>query len=150
MLVDLSCPRNGKILTMKSARVSPIQVGINLLADRGSNSDKRLYIYNWTDFIGRNSIARFEQLTGTKVIYDVYDAEETMEARLMAGSSGYDVVVASTNYFGCEIKPGVYQPLDKQKLTGWKNIDPHILAIQVQYDPCTNAERSREQPRYDF
>lgn len=147
MLVDLSCPRNGKISTMKSARVSLIQAGIRLLvclalsataaatSDPGSNSDKRLYIYNWTDFIGRNTIARFERLTGIKVIYDTYDAEETMEARLMAGSSGYDVVVASTNYFSREIKAGVYQPLDKQKLTGLKNIDPHILAIQAQYDP---------------
>ena len=49
--------------------------------------EKRLYIYNWTDFIGPETIAKFEKLTGIKVTYDVYDAEETMEARLMAGSS---------------------------------------------------------------
>ena len=60
--------------------------------------DKRLYIYNWSDFIGPGTIARFEKQTGIKVTYDVYDAEETMEARLMAGSSGYDVVSASTDF----------------------------------------------------
>jgi putrescine transport system substrate-binding protein len=97
--------------------------------------EKRLYIYNWSDFIGPDTIAKFEKLTGIKVTYDVYDAEETMEARLMAGSSGYDVVSASTDFFGREIKAGVYQTLDKTKLTNWNNLDPRILAIQSQYDP---------------
>jgi putrescine transport system substrate-binding protein len=97
--------------------------------------DKRLFIYNWTDFIGPDTIAKFEKLTGIKVTYDVYDAEETMEARLMAGSSGYDVVSASTDFFSREIKAGVYLPLDKSKLPNWKNLDPRILAIQATYDP---------------
>jgi len=96
--------------------------------------EKRLYIYNWTDFIGPDTIAKFEKLTGIKVTYDVYDAEETMEARLMAGSSGYDVVSASTDFFSREIKAGVYEPLDKSKLPNWKNLDSRILAIQSAYD----------------
>ena len=100
-----------------------------------AEEEKRLYIYNWTDFIGRNTIARFEKLTGIKVVYDVYDAEETMEARLLAGSSGYDVVSASTDFFSREIKAGVYMPLDKSKLSNWKNLDPRVLAIQAAYDP---------------
>ena len=97
--------------------------------------EKRLYIYNWTDFIGPETIAKFEKLTGIKVTYDVYDAEETMEARLMAGSSGYDVVSASTDFFSREIKAGVYQVLDRSKLPNWQNLDPRILAIQTAYDP---------------
>jgi putrescine transport system substrate-binding protein len=97
--------------------------------------DKRLFIYNWTDFIGPDTIAKFQKLTGIKVTYDVYDAEETMEARLMAGSSGYDVVSASTDFFSREIRAGVYIPLDKSKLPNWKNLDPRILAIQAAYDP---------------
>src|SRR5271154_6368769 len=97
--------------------------------------EKRLYIYNWTDFIGRNTVAEFEKQTGIKVNYDVYDSEETMDARLLAGSSGYDVVIASTEYFGREIKAGVYIPLDKSKLPNWKNLDPRILAIQTVHDP---------------
>ena len=75
----------------------------------GGAEEKRLFIYNWTDFIGPDTIAKFEKLTGIKVTYDVYDAEETMEARLMAGSSGYDVVSASTDFFSREIKAGVYE-----------------------------------------
>src|ERR1700730_17266098 len=101
----------------------------------GAAEDKRLFIYNWTDFIGSNTIAEFEKLTGIKVTYDVYDSEETMDARLLAGSAGYDVVIASTEYFGREIKAGVYIPLDKSKLPNWKNLDPRILAIQAAHDP---------------
>jgi putrescine transport system substrate-binding protein len=97
--------------------------------------EKRLFVYNWTDFIGHNTIAEFEKETGIKVTYDVYDSEETMDARLLAGSSGYDVVIASTEYFGREIKAGVYIPLDRTRLPNWKNLDPRILAIQTVYDP---------------
>jgi putrescine transport system substrate-binding protein len=100
-----------------------------------ADEEKRLFIYNWTDFIGRNTIAEFEKQTGIKVTYDVYDSEETMDARLLAGSSGYDVVFASTEYFGREIKAGVYMPLDKSKLPNLKNVDPRILAIQAVHDP---------------
>src|SRR6202167_4947218 len=97
--------------------------------------EKRLFIYNWTDFIAPNTIGEFEKLTGIKVTYDVYDSEETMDARLLAGNSGYDVVIASTEYFGREIKAGVYVALDRTKLPNWKNLDPRILAIQAVHDP---------------
>src|ERR1700734_1157966 len=93
----------------------------------GAAEDKRLFIYNWTDFIGTQTIGQFEKLTGIKVTYDVYDSEETMDARLLAGNSGYDVVIASTEYFGREIKAGVYIPLDRAKLPNWKNLDQGIL-----------------------
>jgi putrescine transport system substrate-binding protein len=97
--------------------------------------EKRLFIFNWTDFIGHNTLAEFEKQSGIKVTYDVYDSEETMDARLLAGSSGYDVVIASTEYFGREIKAGVYVPLDRSKLSNWKNLDPRILAIEAEHDP---------------
>src|ERR1700678_1270847 len=97
--------------------------------------EKRLFIYNWTDFIGRDTVAEFEEETGIKVIYDVYDSGEPMDARLLACSAGYDVVVASTEYSGREIKAGVYIPLDRSKLPNWKNLDPRILAIQTAHDP---------------
>jgi putrescine transport system substrate-binding protein len=101
----------------------------------GAAEDHRLFIYNWQDFIGTDTIAQFERETGIKVVYDVYDGEETMDARLLAGGSGYDVVVASTEFYGREIKAGVYQPLDKSKLPNWKNLDPRVLAIESAYDP---------------
>lgn len=108
---------------------------VALAARSDATEEKRLFIYNWTDFIGPDTVAQFERLTGIKVTYDVYDAEETMEARLLAGGSGYDVVSASTEFFSREIKAGVYETLDKSKLPNWKNLDPRILAIQAAYDP---------------
>ena len=118
---------------------SLVLVGATVMSAHGAHGasaeEKRLFIYNWTDFIGPDTIAKFEKLTGVKVTYDVYDAEETMEARLMAGGSGYDVVSASTDFFSREIRAGVYMPLDKSKLPNWKNLDPRILAIQAAYDP---------------
>ena len=97
--------------------------------------EKRLHIYNWADFIGSRTLQRFERETGIKVVYDTYDAEETMEAKLLAGASGYDVVSASTNFFSRQIKAGVYRPLDKRKLPNWKNLDPKVLALQASADP---------------
>jgi putrescine transport system substrate-binding protein len=128
---------------MKCSRFQPVNLLLLLLAaylaGTGSNAaaaeERRLFIYNWTDFIGHNTIAEFEKQTGIKVIYDVYDSEETMDARLLAGSAGYDVVFASTEYFGREIKAGVYVPLNRSKLPNWKNLDPRILGIQSVHDP---------------
>jgi putrescine transport system substrate-binding protein len=99
------------------------------------HAENKLFIYNWADYIGHGTIAEFERETGIKVVYDTYDAEETMEARLMAGGSGYDIVSASTNFFGREIRAGVYEALDKSKLPEWGHLDPRILAIQADYDP---------------
>lgn len=107
----------------------------NVAATTANAEEKRLYIYNWTDFIAPDTIAKFEKLTGIKVTYDVYDAEETMEARLLAGGSGYDVVSASTDFFSREIKAGVFETLDKAKLPNYKNLDPRVLALQTTYDP---------------
>jgi len=97
--------------------------------------EKRLHVYNWADFIGTETLRRFERETGIKVVYDTYDAEETMEAKLLTGGSGYDVVSASTNFFSRQIKAGVYRPLDKRMLPNWKNLDPGVLALQASADP---------------
>src|SRR5271168_1152170 len=127
---------------MRSGRLeAALTLGLLLAAAIGASAassaaeEKRLYIYNWSDFIGTDTVEKFEKLTGIKVVYDVYDAEETMEARLLAGSSGYDVVSASTDFFSREIKAGVYETLDKSKLPNRKNLDPRVLAIQAQSDP---------------
>ncbi|HVW68465.1 MAG TPA: polyamine ABC transporter substrate-binding protein [Steroidobacteraceae bacterium] len=97
--------------------------------------ERVLYVYNWSDYIGKTTIADFERATGIKVVYDIYDADETLEAKMMAGDSGYDVVTTSTDYFSRQIKAGIYQPLDRGKLPNWKNLDPHILAIEARADP---------------
>jgi putrescine transport system substrate-binding protein len=94
-----------------------------------------LYVYNWADYIGKDTVKDFEAKTGIRVIYDTYDSDETEEGKLLAGDSGYDVVTASTDYFARQIKAGVYQPLDRARLPNWKNLDPHWLALEARADP---------------
>jgi len=101
----------------------------------GGTEEKVLHIYNWADYIGKDTIADFEARTGIEVVYDTYDADETLEAKMMAGDSGYDVVSTSADYFGRQIKAGIYRPLDKALLPNWKNLDPHILELESQADP---------------
>jgi putrescine transport system substrate-binding protein len=101
-----------------------------------STSPQRvLYVYNWADYIGKDTVAEFERETGIQVVYDTYDSDETLEAKMMAGDSGYDVVSTSTDFFSRQIKAGIYQPLDRGKLPNWKNLDPHVLAIEAGADP---------------
>ncbi|HEY8052867.1 MAG TPA: polyamine ABC transporter substrate-binding protein [Steroidobacteraceae bacterium] len=97
--------------------------------------EPQLRIYNWADYIGKDTLAQFEAATGITVIYDTYDADETLEAKLMAGDSGYDLVTTSTDFFSRQIKAGIYRPLDRTLLPNWKNLDPHILALEAEADP---------------
>ncbi|MFQ6574803.1 polyamine ABC transporter substrate-binding protein [Pseudomonas sp. UM16] len=89
--------------------------------------DKVLHVYNWSDYIAPDTVAKFEKQTGIKVVYDVFDSNETLEAKLLAGKSGYDVVVPSNNFLAKQIKADVYQKLDKSKLPNWKNLDTDLL-----------------------
>ena len=102
---------------------------------RAAPEEKLLYVYNWADYIGKNTLADFERDTGVKVVYDTYDADETLEAKMMAGDSGYDVVSTSTDFFSRQIKAGIYQKLDRSRLPNWKNLNTHILAIEAKSDP---------------
>ncbi len=99
------------------------------------SEEKVVNIYNWADYIGKDTIATFERDTGIKVVYDTYDADETLEAKMMAGDSGYDVVSTSTDFFSRQIKAGIYQELDRRKLPNWKNLDPEVLALEAAADP---------------
>jgi putrescine transport system substrate-binding protein len=94
-----------------------------------------LHVYNWADYIGKDTVAEFERTTGIRVEYDTYDSDETLEAKMMAGDSGYDVVSTSTDFFARQIKAGIYQPLDRAQLPNWKNLDGHALAIEAAADP---------------
>ncbi|HKC16422.1 MAG TPA: extracellular solute-binding protein, partial [Steroidobacteraceae bacterium] len=98
-------------------------------------AEQKLFVYNWADFIGKSTLSDFEKATGIKVVYDTFDAEETKETKLMAGGSGYDVVVSANEYYSREIKAGVYLQLDKARLPHWENLDPQALADQASSDP---------------
>jgi putrescine transport system substrate-binding protein len=75
--------------------------------------DKQLNVYNWSDYIAKDTIANFEKQQGVKVRYDVYDSDDTLQAKLLTGNSGYDIVVPTSNYAGRQIAADVFAPLDK-------------------------------------
>jgi putrescine transport system substrate-binding protein len=104
-------------------------------AAAASAEEKVLNIYNWSDYIGSDTIANFEKETGIKVTYDVFDSNELLEAKLVAGNTGYDLVVPSLQYLARQVQAGVFQPLDKSKLRNWKNLDPEIMARIARLDP---------------
>jgi putrescine transport system substrate-binding protein len=80
-------------------------------------------------------LADFEKATGIKPLYDVFDSNETLEGKLLAGRTGYDVVVPSNHFLGKQIKAGAFQKLDKSKLTNYSNLDPVLLKRLEQNDP---------------
>ena len=94
-----------------------------------------LHIYNWDDYIAPDTVAQFERATGIRVVYDVFDSNETLESKLMVGDSGYDLVSTTMAWYSRQIRAGLYEPLDKRELPNWKNLDPAVLAIQTQADP---------------
>ena len=101
----------------------------------GARADGELNIYNWSDYIGENTIANFEKEYNVKVRYDLYDGNETLEAKLVLGNTGYDIVFPSSSFFARQIKAGIYQKLDRSKLTNWSNLDQWVLMQQAGYDP---------------
>ena len=97
--------------------------------------DKVLHVYNWSDYIAEDTLENFTKETGIKVVYDVFDSNEVLEAKLLAGSSGYDVVVPSNPFLAKQIKAGVFQKLDKSKLSNWENLDKSLLKALDPSDP---------------
>ena len=97
--------------------------------------NNELHVYNWSDYIAEDTIAKFEEETGIDVTYDVYDSNEVLEAKLLAGGSGYDVVVPTSQFLQRQIAAGVYQPLDKSKLPNLENMDPELMEDAAAYDP---------------
>ncbi|WP_426135980.1 polyamine ABC transporter substrate-binding protein [Pseudomonas sp. PWP3-1b2] len=105
------------------------------MAGAAQADDKVLHVYNWSDYIAPDTIANFEKESGIKVVYDVFDSNETLEAKLLAGKSGYDIVVPSNNFLAKQIKAGVYQELDKSKLSNYDNLNKSLLKAVSVSDP---------------
>jgi putrescine transport system substrate-binding protein len=103
-------------------------------AEAPKPEDKVLYVYNWSDYIGEKTIAEFEAKTGIKVTYDVFDSNEVLETKLLAGKTGYDVVVPSANFLERQIKAGVFLKLDKSQLPNLVNMDPDIMQRVALHD----------------
>ncbi len=97
--------------------------------------DAVLHIYNWSDYIAEDTIANFEKETGIKVVYDVYDSNEMLDAKLLSGNSGFDLVVPSDFFLGRQIAAKIHQPLNKELLGNYANLDEQLLKVVSTVDP---------------
>jgi putrescine transport system substrate-binding protein len=100
-----------------------------------SGGAKVLNLYIWSDYLAPNTLSNFEGNTGIKVHTAYYDTNETLETKLLAGSSGFDIVVPTASYFERQIKAGAYLLLDKSKLPNLQNMDPQLMAKVAANDP---------------
>src|SRR5271167_1107057 len=91
--------------------------------------------YNWSDYVEPTVLDDFTKETGIKVRYDTFDSNDTLEAKLLAGKSGYDVVVPTAYFLARQISAGVFQKLDKSKLPNLRNAWPEIAERLAMYDP---------------
>jgi putrescine transport system substrate-binding protein len=96
---------------------------------------KVLNIYNWSDYIAEDTLQNFEKETGIKVRYDTYDNNEILHAKLVAGKTGYDIVVPGSHFAKTQIEGGLLQKLDRSKLSNWGNLDKGLLAQLAKLDP---------------
>lgn len=125
-----------KALGLKNAGKTLLALSLmGAMAGAAQADDKVLHVYNWSDYIAPDTIANFEKESGIKVVYDVFDSNETLEAKLLAGKSGYDIVVPSNNFLAKQIKAGVYQELDKSKLSNYGNLNKALLKAVSVSDP---------------
>ena len=100
-----------------------------------AQSARVVNVYNWSDYIDPKVIEDFTSETGIKVQYDTFDANETLETKLLAGKSGYDLVVPTAYFLERQVKAGVFQKLDKSKLKNLGNVWPDIAKRLAVYDP---------------
>jgi len=106
-----------------------------LAACGDKQEEKVVNVYNWSDYIDEEILTDFEAETGIKVVYDVFDSNDVLETKLLAGGSGYDVVVPSGTFLARQIKAGVFMKLDKDKLTNWGNLWDMVLQRTSIWDP---------------
>src|SRR5476651_843292 len=109
--------------------------GIAAAPGDGAPEEKVLNIYNWSDYIAPGIVPNFEKEYGIKVHYDVFDSNEVLQTKLLAGQTGYDIVVPTANFLALQIKAGVFRKLDKALLPNLKNVDPEMAKYFDSLDP---------------
>ncbi|MDZ5699601.1 polyamine ABC transporter substrate-binding protein [Chelativorans sp. M5D2P16] len=119
----------------RAALLSAASVATAMLVTGALAQDRVVHVYNWSDYIDESILADFTAETGIDVVYDVFDSNEILETKLLAGGTGYDVVVPSGEFLGRQIQAGVFQKLDKSKLPNIDNMWEMIAERTEVYDP---------------
>ncbi|KPF41597.1 polyamine ABC transporter substrate-binding protein [Rhizobium sp. AAP43] len=116
-------------------RTASVALATIFIASAVQAQERVVHVYNWSDYIDETVLADFTKETGIKVVYDVFDSNELLETKLLAGGSGYDVVVPTAPFLARQIQAGVFQKLDKSKLTNMANLWPMVSERLAKYDP---------------
>jgi putrescine transport system substrate-binding protein len=103
-----------------------------------ADEEKILNVFNWSEYIGDNTVKRFQDETGIKVRYDTFDSNETLLAKMIAGRTGYDIIIPSSDFGKIMIDGGLVSSLSKEKLSNWGNLDPDVMSKLSQLDPGNN------------
>ena len=114
--------------TAKIAAALAASLSLSFAAVAQNNEPKVLNIYNWSDYIADDTIKNFEKETGIKVRYDNYDTNEVLHAKLVAGKTGYDIVVPGAAFAAADRRRAA-QKLDRSQLKNWNNLDPALLEL---------------------
>lgn len=116
--------------------LSGAAMGLALLAGGAANAqNKELRIYNWSDYVDPEVLDAFKKETGITVVYDTFDQMETVETKLLAGKTGYDLIVVTASFLPRHIPLGLYAPIDANKVPNLKNAWPEIQGRLAKYDP---------------
>ncbi len=118
---------------MSTRKILAIGTAMGLAA--GPALTETVNVFNWSDYITDEVLELFTERTGISVNYDVYDSNDTLEARLLAGSSGFDVVVPTGTFLQRQLAAGVYQPLNKDLIPNLAGMDPELTAAVATHDP---------------
>ena len=105
--------------------------GMGLVA----HAEGQLNMYNWSDYISEKTVPNFEKEFGVKMRYDVFDSNEVLHAKLVAGKTGYDIVVPSSNWAALQARGGLLTKIDKSKIPNYKNLDPSVMEQLAKLDP---------------
>ena len=127
-------------MTTLSRFIVPTLCASALLSSAVQAQDRTLRVLNWFDYITPQTLVDFKKDTNVKLIYDIFDTNEALEAKLLTGNSGYDVVVPSNVFLAKQIQAGVFQPLDRSKLPNWNHLDPKLMKLIEANDPATNLQ----------
>lgn len=114
-------------------KLIPLTVALSITASIAHAQEVR--VYNWSDYIDEELLTKFQDETGIKLIYDVFDSNEVLETKMLTGASGYDVVVPTADFLQRQITAGAFQKLDKSKLSNIGNMWDAVSERTAQYDP---------------
>jgi len=120
---------------MKAIKSLVAATAIAVSAGAIAAEEKVLNVYNWSDYIAEDTLALFTKETGIKVVYDVFDSNDVLEAKMLSGKTGYDIVVPSSTFLARQITAGVFQPLDRAKIPNYKELDKAMMAKLASLDP---------------